>query len=131
MTDSKKIAMIGSIIGVNIVGVGVKSLDGIMNGTIDSIHIVIKAEGSIKTVDDLKGEYILDTTGTINVNSYSFALNTEQIEKLKKLLTGKKFKLDIKNIRFTYKNTEVAVTSDSSAELKEALEELSELISKR
>lgn len=122
--------MIGSIIGVNIVGVGVKSLDGIMNGTIDSIRIVVKSEGSNTTVDDLKGEHILDTTGTINVNSYSFALNTEQIEKLKKLLTGKKFKLDIKNIRFTYKNTEVAVTSDSSAELKEALEELSKLISK-
>lgn len=130
MTDSRKISMIGSIIGVNIVGVGVKSLDGIMNGTIDSIRIVVKSEGSNTTVDDLKGEHILDTTGTINVNSYSFALNTEQIEKLKKLLTGKKFKLDIKNIRFTYKNTEVAVTSDSSAELKEALEELSKLISK-
>ena len=131
MKTNEILTVAGSLVNRDLIGVKQSSLDKIMNGVSDVLEIVVKDNSTNKTVDDLKGgQYVLDTTGVININTYSITLTTEAVEKLKRLLQGKKVKIDFKSIRFTYNSAEVTCQADNQQELLEALSQAINLISK-
>lgn len=130
MKTNEILTVAGAMVNQNLIGIKQSSLDKIMNNTSDVLEIVVKDNSTSQTIDDLKGEYVLDTTGVININTYSIVLTTEVKEKLKKLLQNKKVKIDFKSIRFTYNSAEITCQADNQQELLEALSQAISLILK-
>jgi hypothetical protein len=120
--DSHLLACIGGMMGRNIVGVDIASLDKIMVKDSNELRVVVKDSSSPDTIDDLKGNFYTDLTSTVNVRTETVILLKPHIEKLKIILDVKKKNcIEFKTLRYTYKSTEVMFEAPSSEELIETL----------